>query len=176
MKGSDAAAHVPDAVRLRPLAVAVSLSVSSSTVLALATVLLGASPAEATADDGTAAVTTAEVEVRILETDGPQLALPDHAIDLGQDAELVAQGNGHEHRIKMKLTSKGESADQVRLALGYERDGSIVIARKEIDARSHAPAVLTSTDGKIKVEVTIKPRVPRGKIDMPDGNDPLDGV
>lgn len=126
------------------------------------------------AEDADVAVTQAEVELKILETDGAQVALPEHDVAIGTDAEIVAKSGGHEHKIKMRV-SVGSSADTVRLALGYERDGSTVIARKEIDARSHAPAVLASKDGKVKVEVTVKPKAPH-KIDMPDGDGPLDGL
>jgi hypothetical protein len=126
------------------------------------------------AEDAEVAVTKAEVELKILETDGAQVELPEHDVSLGTDAEIVAQSGGHEHKIKMRV-SAGSSAETVRLALGYERDGSTVIARKEIDARSHAPSVLSSKDGKIKVEVTVKPKAPH-KIDMPGGNGPLDGL
>lgn len=131
-------------------------------------------PVASAADDADVAVTQAEVELKILETDGPQVALPEHDIALGADAEIVAQSGGHEHKIKMRV-SAGSTAETIRLALGYERDGSIVIARKEVDAKSHAPISLASKDGKVKVEVTIKPKAPH-KIDMPDGNGPLDGL
>jgi hypothetical protein len=147
--------------------------------LALGTAMMlgGDTPvAAAYVDDASVAVTKAEVEVRILQEGGSQVALPEHSLDLGQDAELVAQHDGHEHRIKMNVTTKGDSVEQVRVALGYQRDGSTVIERKEIDARSNAPAVLASSDGQTKIEVTVKPKIPRAKIDMPDGNDPLDGV
>jgi hypothetical protein len=127
------------------------------------------------AEDTEAAPTRVQVKVRIIETDGSEVELPGQRIEVGEDAELVAKTDEHEHRVAMTVTS-ASTAGPVAVSLGYVRDGSTVIARKDVSAAADKPTDVASADGKFKVRLSIKPEPPREKIAPPENDDPLGGL
>jgi hypothetical protein len=128
----------------------------------------------ALADDGPQPEETqklAVLEVELSPTESVTIAYPARELPWGSEATLVAKEGEHEHKLVAKVQRKDNEA---RVVLRYTRDGTQVFDKVTLTMPLGADATHPAGESKVKVKVSEKK--PREKVDMPDGNDPLDGV
>lgn len=147
-----------------------------SGVLALAIVgaaaaAWGGAPVPAAAQDG-AAEASAIVRVSLLDDAGHEIPLGGPTLSFEQSTSFTTTVGDHEHAVTLSL-HRGPDAESVALGLEYAKDGGTVIAAKQLRAQLGKPASLRSADGSAKLVVLVSPR---GKLDVGDSDDPLDGM
>lgn len=131
--------------------------------------LAQASAVAAESEDGSAVVS-----VRITDQDG-EVEFEEETLTWGSSAELVANSDGKEHRVSLKIDRVSD--DKLAALLGYKRDGAVVVKSTKIEGQPAAPLTAKSKDGKILVSVVVTKK-PSKKLDTPDvdPNDPLAGI
>ena len=111
------------------------------------------------------------LEVELTPTEDATITYPAQELPWGSEATLVAKEGEHEHKLVARVERK---KDEARVVLRYVKDGTEVLDKVTLKMPLGTDATHPAGDSKIRVKVSEKK--PREKIEIPDGNDPLDGV
>lgn len=141
----------------------------------------------------------AQVKLEIKLESGRVVKLPsDFTVDFGVQNALEVEADGSKHAFSVMVEKKGESkAKEIKVTVGYDRDGEAVIAPYSFNTKAKKREVVR-IEGGLAFAVTITPKKikgeggtateeeelppeptepPREKIEIAeDENDPLGGI
>ncbi len=108
-----------------------------------------------------------------LQRNGKTLKHPGHMAETGEESILVLKVGDRTHEVAVLLEKSGEA---FTAEVAYTDNGKKVLEGKK-KAAAKAWIAFKSNDGKTVVSIRVDPDAKRpDEVEVPDGNNPLDGV
>ena len=125
-------------------------------------------------------VVIAKVEIK--QSSGKVLRGKPRQLEWEAQSSVQLEADGHVHDVQLQVEKKDDQGRKLGVTLAYDVDGEAVIAPFEYDTTAKKREILR-VDGGIALAVTLTPKKieieapePDDDIEVPDGQNPLDGL
>jgi len=127
----------------------------------------------------------ADVKIEIKQPNGKVVTHRTQLDGFDMDFKYTFKGADAEHTVLLNVKRDGDSKKNLLVTIGYDKDGSPIIAPYETDWKANKRDVLRTEDGKFAIALTIKPKMVKMKdeerdeddqIKPDDSDDPLGGL